>query len=181
VPWDCAVQLGVVTATAVVAGVHGRTSVKSVSGGVTLEGLTDSVEAETISGDLQTRSLAGDLTFGTVSGQLTVVDGSSNRLHANSVSGDLFLDVDVAKHGSLELRTITGDARVRLPRNTDLEVDISSTSGALGTSFDALRLERTASARRLGGVLGTGSARLRATTVSGDVTLLRREPAGAAL
>jgi Putative adhesin len=181
VPWDCAVQLGVVTASAVVAGVHGRTAVKSVSGSVTLEGLTDSVEAETVSGDLATRALAGDLSFGTVSGQLTVVDGSSNKLRATSVSGDLFLDVDVARRGSLELSTVTGDTRVRLPRNTDVEVEISSTSGELDTAFDALRLERTPSARRLGGVLGNGTARLRATTVSGAVTVLRREPAGAAL
>jgi uncharacterized protein YaiE (UPF0345 family) len=181
VPWDCAVQLGVVTASAVVSGIHGRTSVKSVSGDVTLEGLTDTVEAETISGDLETKSLAGDLRFSTVSGALTVVDGSSNVLRANSVSGDVTVDVDVAKGGQIELTSISGDLRVRIPHNTDVRVDIASSSGSLGSMFEGLRHERVPGNKRLGGVLGSGSGRLIASTVSGDVALLRRESAGAAL
>jgi Putative adhesin len=181
VPWDCSVQLGVVTASAVVSGVHGRTSVRSVSGDLTLEGLTDTVEAETVSGNLETMSLAGDLQFSTVSGDLTVVDGSSNVLRANSVSGDVTLDVDVANGGEIELASVSGDIRIRLPHRTNVEVEIASHTGSLDSSFDGLSYERMLRARRLGGILGHGSGRLLASTVSGDIALRRREPAGVAL
>jgi len=181
VPWDSSVQLGVVTASAVVSGIHGCTSIRSVSGNVTLEGLTETVDAETVSGDLETKSLAGDLRFSTVSGDLTVVDGSSTLLRANSISGDVALDVDVARGSEIELTSVSGDVRVRLPHNTDVQVDIASTSGNLDTAFDGLSYRRLYGNRRLGGVLGRGSGRLLASTVSGDIALLRREPAGAAL
>jgi uncharacterized protein YaiE (UPF0345 family) len=177
VPWDCSVQLDVVTAAATVAGIHGRTSVKSLSGPVTLEGLTDTVEAETVSGDLETKSLAGDLRFSTVSGDLTVVDGSSNVLRANSVSGDLTLDMDPARAAEIELNSISGDLRVRLPHSTDVQVDIASAAGRLDTAFGGLSYERMPDNHRLGGTLGKGSGRLVASTVSGDIALLRREPA----
>jgi hypothetical protein len=181
VPWDSAVQLGVVSAAAVVSGIHGRTSVKSVSGEVTLEGLTDTVDAETVSGDLETRSLAGDLRFSTVSGDLTVVDGSSNQLRVNSVSGDVALDVDVARDAWLDLATINGAIRVRLPHRTHLTVEVASASGNVDTAFDGLRYQQHPGNRRLDGVIGTGSGRLTASTVSGDIALLRRTPVEAVL
>ena len=181
VPWDCSVQLGVVTASATVSGIHGRTSVKSVSGEVTLEGLTDTVEAETISGALQTRSLAGDLRFSTVSGDLTVVDGSSNELRANSVSGDVTLDIDLMSGGRVDLTSISGHIQVRVPHDSGLHVELGSASGSVGSAFDGLSGEQVPGGRRIEGVLGSGAGALRASTVSGDVTVLRREPAGAAL
>jgi hypothetical protein len=181
VPWDCSVQLGVVTASAVVSGVHGRAAVKSVSGEVTLEGLTDGVEAETISGDLATKALAGDLRFSTVSGALTVVDGSSTSLTSNSVSGDVTLDVDIARGGDVGITSVSGDVRVRLPHDTGVRVDIASTTGNLDSAFDGLSYERSPGNRKLEGVLGSGAGKLRVQTVSGDIALLRREPAEAAL
>ena len=95
VPADCPVELGVVSADAVVSGiVADRTAVKSVSGDVTLDGVRSDITAQTVSGDLETRQLLGTLRFTTVSGDLTVVNGASDAVKAETVSGDLTLDLD---------------------------------------------------------------------------------------
>ncbi len=58
VPKDCPVQLGVVTASAIVSGISAATSVKSVSGGITLDGVTGAVDARTVSGASRPRASA---------------------------------------------------------------------------------------------------------------------------
>ena len=79
-PASCPVELGVVSADAVVSGIAAPVKVKSVSGSVTLDGVRSDISAQTVSGDLETRGLSGSLHFTTVSGDLTVVDGTSGRV-----------------------------------------------------------------------------------------------------
>ena len=87
VPKECPVQLGVVTAGAVVSGISAATSVKSVSGAITLDGVTGAVDARTVSGDIEAQGLGGTIGFNSVSGDLTLADGSVDRLDAKTVSG----------------------------------------------------------------------------------------------
>jgi len=175
VPAGCPVQLGVVSADAVVSGITAEaTAVRSVSGDVTLDGLATSVSARTVSGTLETRRLAGDLDFTTVSGDLTVVDATTSRLRANSVSGDLTLDLVVDAESALDLKTVSGDVTVRLPGAAGLDVDVASTSGSLQSEFGGLWSERRPGQARMTGRIGSGVGRLRAKTVSGDVVLLSR-------
>jgi len=54
VPDACPVELGVVSADAVVSGITEDTKVKSVSGNVTLDGVNADISAQTVSGDLET-------------------------------------------------------------------------------------------------------------------------------
>ncbi len=173
-PDSCAVELGVVSADAVVSGVTGETKVKSVSGDVTLDGVRADVSAQTVSGDLEARSLAGSLRFTTVSGDLTVVDGSSPRVRAETVSGDLTLDLDVPAGGRIDLNSVSGDLTVRLADTAGVGVEVKTMSGELDSAFDGVRTAHRAGRASLTGTVGGGSGQLRAKTVSGDVTLLRR-------
>ena len=52
VPTRCPIQLGVLSASAVVAGLHAGAAVKGMSGDITLDGVTGDVSAETISGEV---------------------------------------------------------------------------------------------------------------------------------
>jgi len=176
VPRRCPVELGVVSASAVVSGIAGPTSVRSVSGEVTLDGLAEAIDAQTVSGDLETRRLAGELRFQTVSGDLTVAEGISGALRAKTVSGNLTVDLDLAPDGELRLDSVSGDVTVRLPADAGLEVDVKSTSGDLGSAFAGLHHERRPGRVSLEGTVGDGRGRLRTRTVSGDVAVLRREP-----
>jgi hypothetical protein len=175
IPQHCPVRLGVVTAEAVVSGiVADTTAVRSVSGDITLDGVRSGVTARTVSGDLESRHLAGDLEFTTISGELNVVQGSTGRLRAQTVSGDLNLDLDVVDGGTLDVKTVSGDLTLRLPRGVGLDVDVTTTSGSLDSGFDAVTSTRKPGQAAMSGRIGTGTAALHVRSVSGDVTLLAK-------
>ncbi|HEX6935183.1 MAG TPA: DUF4097 family beta strand repeat-containing protein [Actinomycetes bacterium] len=175
VPATCPVELGVVSADAVVSGIDAdKTAVKSVSGDVTLDGVRSDISAQTVSGDLESRKLHGALKFTTVSGDLTVVSGNSERVKAETVSGDLTLDLDLRPGGRIDVSSVSGDLTLRMPASVGLQVDVKTMSGSLDSAFDGVRAERKPGKATLRGHIGSGDGRLSAKTVSGDVTLLRR-------
>ncbi|MBA2770163.1 MAG: DUF4097 family beta strand repeat protein [Sporichthyaceae bacterium] len=172
---DCPVELGVVSADAVVSGITAdRMAVKSVSGDVILDGVRSDISAKTVSGDLETRRLAGALAFTTVSGDLTVVAGSSASVRAETVSGDLTLDLDLQTGGRINVSSVSGDVSVRMPGSVGLRVDAKTMSGSLDCAFDGVQAERQPGMARMRGQIGDGSGLLKAKTVSGDVVLLQQ-------
>ncbi|MQA04750.1 MAG: DUF4097 family beta strand repeat protein [Streptosporangiales bacterium] len=175
VPRQCRVDLNVVSATAVAAGIDGSTTVKSVSGGVTLDGLSGEVDAHTVSGDLEAQLLSGRLSFVTVSGDLTVAEAASDRVEGRTVSGDLLADLDLGPDGRLSFSTVSGDVTARLAADTDARVEVTSTSGDMTSGFDELQRERKPGKKRIHGTLGGGHGRVEVHTVSGDVHLLARK------
>lgn len=178
VPANCPVELGVVSADAVVSGISAdRTEVKSVSGDVTLDGVRSDISAQTVSGDLETRQLAGTLSFTTVSGDLTVVNGASDTVKAETVSGDLTLDLDLGPGGRIDVSSVSGDVTVRMPESAGFRVEVKTMSGSLDSAFDGMSSERKPGSSKMRGQVGSGDGHLTARTVSGDVTLLRRVPA----
>jgi hypothetical protein len=178
VPKDCPVQVGVISASAVVAGFEGRTNVKSVSGEIVLDGVSGDVHAETVSGSVESRGLAGDLSFSSVSGDLTVAGGAPRRLRANTVSGRITTDLDLDPTGHVTLNSVSGSVVVRLPETVDSDVSMRSSSGRVESAFPTLDNEKRPGMRSLTGRLGGGMAYVSANTVSGDVTLLSRQATG---
>lgn len=176
VPQRTRVEVGVVGATAVVSGISGPTTVQGVNGDTTLVGLTGAVKASTVAGNVEAQSVSGDLKFSTVSGDLTVVEGSGGEVKADSVSGNMVLDLDPAAGADVRLTTVSGEIAIRIPEPGDAEVDANTTSGHVSCAFDELRVTGQWGAKRITGRIGDGSARLRATTVSGSLAVLRRPP-----
>ncbi|MBB1258625.1 hypothetical protein H3147_07245 [Streptomyces sp. OF8] len=175
VPATARVRVDSVTALAVVSGVAGHTEVRGVTGDTTLVGLGGPVRAETVSGTVQAQSVAGDLRFKSVSGDLTVVDGRGGVVQAETVGGALV--VDVADHGGpseVTLRSVSGEIAVRLAEPVDAVVDAGSAGGPLSCDFEELEVAGQWGTKRVTGTLGAGRGRLRATTVSGPLALLRR-------
>jgi hypothetical protein len=177
VPVQCDTSIGVVSADAVVAGVHGKVDVRCVSGDIVLDDVTGEVTVESVSGDVEARGLAGSIALKSVSGGLTVVDGAPEKVRADSISGDIALDLHPAAHVDINVKTVSGDVTVRVPDRTGLDVDLASTSGDLACSFDGLSRENKPGSHRLRGAVGDASGRLRGRTVSGSVALLSRQPA----
>ncbi|MER6105446.1 DUF4097 family beta strand repeat-containing protein [Streptomyces sp. NPDC001832] len=178
VPAGSAVEVGVVGAGAVVSGIRGRTDVRGVSGDTTLVGLAGPVRAETVSGSVEAQSVAGELRFQTVSGDLTVVEGAGASVRADSVSGNMMLDLDLTgKPTDIRLATVSGEVAIRLPHPADATVEANTASGAVSNGFEDLRVSGQWGAKKITGTLGAGTGKLRATTVSGSIALLRRPPA----
>ena len=96
VPADCPIQLGVLSASAVVAGLHAGAAVKGMSGDITLDGVTGDVSAETMSGEVAACDIDGEIHFKSMSGGLTLAGGSVDHLAVNTMSGQVTADVSLS-------------------------------------------------------------------------------------
>ncbi|MET9591422.1 DUF4097 family beta strand repeat-containing protein [Streptomyces sp. NPDC006516] len=178
VPAGAVVEVGVVGAEAVLSGIRGRTELRGVTGDSTVVGLSGTVRAETVSGSLEAQSVSGDLRFQSVSGDLTVVDGSGTSVRAESVTGHMVLDLDASsKPTDIRLTSVSGEIAIRLPHPADAKVEANTASGAVSNAFEDLRVGGQWGAKKITGTLGAGTGKLKATTVSGSIALLRRPPA----
>lgn len=176
VPADTRVEVGVVGAGAVVSGIRGPSVVKGVTGDTTLVALSGPVRADTVSGSLEAQAVTGDLRFNSVSGDLTVVEGSGPCVRADSVSGSMIIDLDPDGPTDVRLTSVSGEIAIRLPHPADAEVEANTASGTISNAFDGLRVHGQWGAHKITGRLGAGNGKLRATTVSGSIALLRRPP-----
>ncbi|MDG9702280.1 DUF4097 domain-containing protein [Streptomyces sp. DH37] len=177
VPAGVRVEVGVIGADAVLTGIGGRAEVRGITGGVTLVGLSGDVRADTVSGGVEAQGVTGDLRFSSVSGDLTVIDGGGSSVRADSVSGDMVVDLAPARERrrtDVRLNSVSGGIALRLPDPADAVVDAGTAGGAVSCAFEDLRVSGQWGARRITGTLGRGGGLLRATTVSGSIALLRR-------
>lgn len=174
VPADCPAQLGAVNASAVLAGLSGKVSAKTVSGDITLDGLAGSLDAKTVSGDVEGRATCGAIGFNSVSGGLTLAGGTVRHLAARTVSGQVTADIDLGDGGDINVNTVSGDVTVRVPASASARVDLRSASGRLRSSFDGVRPAGGPGPATVNATLGSGSGRLSVMSVTGDVTLLAR-------
>ncbi|MER6014673.1 DUF4097 family beta strand repeat-containing protein [Streptomyces bluensis] len=175
VPARTRVEVGVIGATAVVSGLDGSTEVKGVSGDTTLVGLSGPVRATTVSGSVEAQAVTGDLRLSSVSGDLTVIEGSCPTVKADSVSGSIILDLDATSSPTdVGLTSVSGEIAIRLPQPADAEVEANTASGTIANAFDDLRVSGPWGAHKITGRLGEGKGRLKATTISGSIALLRR-------
>ncbi|MFF3398931.1 DUF4097 domain-containing protein [Streptomyces sp. NPDC002659] len=178
VPTGSAVEVGVVGAAAFVSGIQGTTAVRGVSGDTTLVGLSGAVRADTVSGNLEAQSVTGDLRYNSVSGDLTVIEGAGTSVRAESVSGDMVIDLDTGgRPTDIRLSTVSGEVAIRLPHPADARVEANTASGAVSNAFEDLRVSGQWGAKKITGRLGAGTGTLKATTVSGSIALLRRPSA----
>ena len=111
----------------------------------------------------------GDLELTSVSGPATA-SGSLGRVGARTVSGAVTIDARRALE--VTAHTVSGDVTIRLPAALGVSVDGRNVSGRVVVDG------RDHGAKGPGGgvfraVVGDGACHVRATTVSGDVTLLR--------
>ena len=189
---DLATKLG--SADLVATGRLGGGRIKSGSGDVRLDALTEDAVIQTGSGDvevgssldnLRVKTGSGSVHVGRVAGPTVVVAGSgritidvaedetvaktgsgdvrvgevSDDLTVTSGSGDL--DVAAVRRGSLKAKTASGSVRIGVPPGIPVWTDISCVTGDVRSNLEgAGRPEE-----------GQDYIEIRATTVSGDVTL----------
>ncbi|MGH4035478.1 DUF4097 family beta strand repeat-containing protein [Actinomycetota bacterium Odt1-20B] len=178
VPAGTRVEVGAVGAAVMVSGIEGPAQVKTITGATTLVGLSGPVRADSVSGDVEMQGVSGDLTFKSVSGDLTVMEGAGPSVRAESVSGSMIVDLDPAdRPADVTLLNVSGEIAIRIPHPADAEVEANTASGSVSNAFEDLRVGGQWGAKKITGRLGEGRGKLRATTVSGSIALLRRPPA----
>ncbi|ASU82772.1 hypothetical protein CDO52_08235 [Nocardiopsis gilva YIM 90087] len=177
VPRDCPVEVTTLSAPIVAAGLTGKTQLRTASGDVTLDGLGGEVEVNTVSGKLAARDLEGSLHFNSVSGQVAVAGGRLADFSGKTASGQFLGDIDLAPSARVRLASISGGVTLRLPAETSAGVELRTATGNLDSAFSLDRRDLRGR-RSMSGKIGIGvdPATITTTTVSGAVSLLRREP-----
>ena len=175
VPPDALVELTVVSGPVVLSNFHERVTVKGVSGELTLAGVYGPTSVSTVSGAVTVEQATDDLKVRAVSGSITVLAGAGGDISLNTVAGAITLDLEDPMPGKVHATCVSGGLTVRLPHDPDVEVDITSTSGRATTAFGEVTRSRQPGSSRLHGTIGSGAAQLKGHTVSGSITLLRRE------
>jgi DUF4097 and DUF4098 domain-containing protein YvlB len=169
-----------VSGNVVATDVSALSSAKTMSGAVQLSGCGASNElaASSVSGSLTATSVkAHDCSFGSVSGSVTLKDVVCERASTKAVTGEVIFEGPLSKGGRYEFTTHSGDVALLVDGRTGFDLDARSFSGDLRSE---LPLERASGdtagrgARTLEGVFGDGSAGIRVTTFSGDVSISRR-------
>ncbi|MDT0265640.1 hypothetical protein RM844_04975 [Streptomyces sp. DSM 44915] len=167
------VSVGAVGAPVTLSGLAGRVTASSLRGDIRLLGLGGPTRVETVSGAVEAVGLRGPFHCHSVSGPLTMVDGASPSVRAESVGGDLVLDLAGTAPPDVRLTTVSGELVVRVPETAGAAVSASSVSGVLSCRLPGLPLDARGP-RSFAGRLGAGSGTISCSSVSGPITLLPR-------
>jgi hypothetical protein len=174
VPHDTAAYLRLVDGAVVAAGLRADTEVVLTSGRITLMGLGGRTRAKVVSGPVEALGVDGDLSMKTVSGELVLADSAADRVEMTTVSGAVTCDLDNPHHRELRLQTTSGSVTVRVREDADLTVDLHTQSGSITSAFPQVDHHQRGARHASRGVLGRGTGKLWATTVSGSIALLAR-------
>ncbi len=175
VPREVALTLGVVSANALVAGLSAGASLNTVSGDIIVDGLTGDLSVNAVSGDVQVRGLVGGLNANSVSGDVAAT-GTLRKATIDTVSGALLVD-STGDILSVGLNTVSGNATVRLDEGYPANYVVRSVSGRVQVDGIVRSGNGTGPTTNYAGSVGelSGSfADVRAHSVSGDITVLRR-------
>ncbi|MER7797394.1 DUF4097 family beta strand repeat-containing protein [Microbacterium sp. NPDC096154] len=177
VPRKVALTLGVVSASALVAGLETDARVNTVSGDVLVDGLTGDLSANAVSGDVQARGLAGAFSANTVSGDVTAA-GAIRRATVDSVSGSTMIDAD-GPIGQVAINSVSGAATLRLDEGHPADYVVRSASGRIVIDGAVRSSSGPSNFAGSTGELAGSFVDVRVNTVSGDITVLRRVAAPA--
>jgi hypothetical protein len=125
-----------------------------------------------INGEIEARDLRSEVEVHTVNGDIFV--STSEAAWANTVSGDIELEMGSFDWEEMEFNTVSGDITLWLPDNFSSDVRFSSLSGDLDTEFD-LTMRNRNNRRWIGsdirGTIGDGGRDLYIHTISGNADL----------
>jgi hypothetical protein len=130
-------------------------------------------EGMVVSGDIRADGLESDVSVNTVDGTISVV--TTGRAWANTVSGDIEIEMGDVSGGDLDFHTVSGDITLWLPGDFSADVNFSSLSGDFDTDFDlnVRRMKDRWIGSQIEGTIGGGGQDLSLKTVSGNVEVRR--------
>ncbi len=179
VPRSIELNLGVVSASALVSGLATDARISTVSGDVIIDGHSGDVSVNAVSGDVQIRGLEGALSANSVSGDVAAT-GSLRKASIDTVSGAMLVD-STGPTDAIGLNTVSGDATIRLDEGLPANFVLRSVSGRVTVDGIKRSTSTPTSYTDSVGELSGSFVDVRANSVSGAITVLRRtvDPIGA--
>jgi hypothetical protein len=147
---DVSVEFRVLVPRGVNVGVH------TVNGGVSVDGATGKVEANTVNGSVDATTTGGPISASSVNGSV--------RAHMGRFTSD----------DDMNFSTVNGSVMAEFTGDIDADVELSTVNGRFQTDFPVTVSGRL-DPRHLRARIGRGGARVKLSTVNGNVELRRRE------
>lgn len=172
VPRSIALNLGVVSAGALISGLTNDARLNTVSGDLIVDTHTGDLTVNSVSGDVQVRGLTGSTNANSVSGDVAIT-GSVRKATVDTVSGSIWVDAAGAVN-TISLNTVSGNSTVRLEETLPANYVIRSLSG--GVFVDGVDRGNSGPTNYNGstGELAGSFVDIRTNSVSGDTTVLRQ-------
>lgn len=169
VPRDIALRFGVVSASALIAGLTGDLSLSTVSGDVVVDGVRGDLQLNAVSGEFSVRDHVGSINAHTINGDVTAT-GEIVRFSADTVSGQVFLDI-TGIPDEVKVNTVSGSITTRLEHGVAAQYRINTVSGRLQLDDSGITGTRGSFTGSYGQLDGRW-LEFKANTVSGDVSVL---------
>ncbi len=158
-----------------VAGKPGEVKAQTVNGEIDVDGASGRVDVETVNGGLRLRGVSGDLSAQSVSGGISVEGGSFTRAEISTVSGGLEFTGELTPKGSYDFESHSGSVILRFPGLDSAEFDVSTFSGDIVNELGppAKKTSDYAPGKELEFTIGSGGAKINASSFSGTVKLMK--------
>lgn len=141
--------------------VGGDARVNTASGDVQAKSVGGDAKVNSASGDVMVREVGGELSVNTASGDVLVREVAGS-VSVNTASGDA--EIGSVGSGKVTLKSASGDLKIGIREGSTLWVDARSRSGEVSSALPVSELPPE----------GEGpTVELRATTMSGDVEIVR--------
>ena len=156
-----------------VTGIAGEIGVNTASGEITISQIEGNVKANTASGDLHIEQVHGAVQANAASGDVTVL-GIAGTVSANTASGDVSVELTrIEGGGDMKFSSASGDVTVKAPALLNAQVEMSTASGDIKTDFPLTVEDQEHHGKKAYGQLGAGALKLKISTASGDVRLVK--------
>jgi DUF4097 and DUF4098 domain-containing protein YvlB len=157
-------------AVVVTASSPGEASFENVSGDTTLRITTGKVSAQSVSGELHlSGGLTGEVDLETVSGNIELGARDLDKLQVNTVSGDANLRAGLRAGGTVKAETLSGELQLDLPRGSSAKLHVETFSGDIRSPAGKVDREDHGPGKSLDTTLGDGRGRINLESFSGDV------------
>lgn len=129
------------------------------------------LDFQSVSGDMRANAVKTELAnIDTISGDAKV-EGFAGDLKFKSVSGDINAEFD-KYNNDIIINTTSGDARIKLPEESEFNARFVSVSGDFNSVFP-LTVEGFGKKHNFQGYLGNSENEINANTVSGDLEVIK--------
>jgi hypothetical protein len=172
VPRGVALTLGVVSASALVAGLENDARLNTVSGDIIVDGLKGDLTVNAVSGDIQVRQLEGAFSANSVSGDIAVT-GTVRKATVDTVSGNIVVD-SAGPISGITLNSVSGNGTIRLDEGHPANFAVRTVSGRVQVDGVVRSGGRPSNYQGSVGELSGSFVDVRTNAVSGDLTVLRR-------
>ncbi|KDA04656.1 hypothetical protein DC31_04930 [Microbacterium sp. CH12i] len=172
VPRSIALNLGVVSAGALISGLTNDARLNTVSGDLIVDTHTGDLTVNSVSGDVQVRGLTGSANANSVSGDVAIT-GSVRKATVDTVSGSILVDAAGAVN-TINLNTVSGNSTIRLEETLPANYVARSLSGRM--LIDGTDRGNSGPTNYTGSTASSPARSLyvRSNSVSGDITVLRQ-------